>query len=128
MRARAFLAIVCLALAGCATEYQPQGFTGGYSDFLTAPDEAVIAFHGNGFTSGERAAQMAALRCAEVTLEHGYRYFVLVAVSDVSSNASFTTPGMLAPTVAHSEPGISLQAQRLLPTYLLKHITSSNPA
>jgi hypothetical protein len=82
-----------LALASCATDYQPQGFTGGYSDFLTAPDEAVVTFHGNGYTSGERVGQMAALRCAEVTLEHGYRYFVLVGASNVSGTSSFTTPG-----------------------------------
>lgn len=68
-----------LALVGCATQYQPQGLTGGYSDLLRAPDEAVIAFHGNGFTSAERAGEMAALRCAEVTLQHGYRYFVLLS-------------------------------------------------
>jgi hypothetical protein len=29
-------------LAGCATEYQPQSFTGGFSDYMTAPDEAVV--------------------------------------------------------------------------------------
>ncbi len=36
---------------------------------------------------------MAALRCADVTLQHGYRYFVGVGVADLSSNSSFTTPG-----------------------------------
>jgi hypothetical protein len=82
-----------LAFASCATDYQPQGFTGGYSDFLTAPDEAVITLHGNGYTSVERVGQMAALRCAEVTVEHGYRYFVLVGASDVSGTSSFTTLG-----------------------------------
>ena len=29
-------------LAGCATEYQPQSFTGGFSDYMTAPDEAMV--------------------------------------------------------------------------------------
>jgi len=29
------LFLFALLLAGCATSYQPQGFTGGYSDFLT---------------------------------------------------------------------------------------------
>jgi hypothetical protein len=82
-----------LALASCATDYQPQGFTGGYSDFLTAPDEAVITFHGNGYTAPERVVQMAALRCAEVTLEHGYRYFIPIGAADVSGATSFTTPG-----------------------------------
>jgi hypothetical protein len=87
-------ALLCfLALAGCATGYQPQSLTGGFSDYLTAPDEAVITFHGNGYTSAERVLQMAALRCADVTLQHGYRYFVGVSVADLSSNSSFTTPG-----------------------------------
>jgi hypothetical protein len=41
-------------LAGCATEYQPQSFTGGFSDYMTAPDETVVTFHGNGYTPAER--------------------------------------------------------------------------
>lgn len=77
MFARRLLQILLLlgpiAFAGCQTGYQAQSFTGGYSEFLTAPDEAVITYHGNGFTSGERVVEMAALRCAEVTLAHGYR-------------------------------------------------------
>jgi hypothetical protein len=82
-----------LALASCAAEYRPQGFAAGYSDFPTAPDEAVITFHGNGYTSPERVGQMAALRCAKVTLEHGYCYFVLIGAADVSGTSAFTTPG-----------------------------------
>jgi hypothetical protein len=85
--------LASIALVGCETSYQPQSFTGGYSEFLTAPDEAVITFHGNGFTSGERVVEMTALRCAEVTIAHGYRYFVGTSASDMSSQSSFTTPG-----------------------------------
>ena len=88
-----FVLLSLLALASCATGYQPQSFTGGFSDYLTAPDEAVIMFHGNGYTSAERVIEMAALRCADVTLQHGYRYFVGVSMADLSTNASFTTPG-----------------------------------
>jgi hypothetical protein len=82
-----------LLFAGCATDYGPQGFTGGYSGFLTAPNEAVIIFHGNGYTRPESVVEMAALRCAEVTIQHGYRYFVLMNVADLSGTSSFTTPG-----------------------------------
>lgn len=85
--------LALLALAGCATDYQPQGFTGGYDDYLTAPDVAVVTFHGNGYTAAERVVEMAGLRCAEVTLQHGYRYFVMIGASDVSGSFSFTTPG-----------------------------------
>jgi hypothetical protein len=82
-----------LALASCATGYGPQGLAGGFSDYLTAPDEAVVMFHGNGYTSASRVVQMTALRCAEVTLAHGYRYFIVTGATDLSSRSSFTTPG-----------------------------------
>src|ERR1700752_5023718 len=90
---RILLLLTLIPLVGCETAYQPQSFTGGYSEFLTAPDEAVITFHGNGFTSGERVVEMAALRCAEVTLAHGYRYFVETGASHLGTQSSFTTPG-----------------------------------
>src|SRR5208282_3974594 len=90
---RHLILALSLLFASCATDYQPQGFTGGYSDYLTAPDEAVITFHGNGYTAPERVGQMAALRCAEVTLEHSYRYFIIIGASDLSGTTSFTTPG-----------------------------------
>ena len=90
---RSFVLLASLALFGCETGYQPQSFTGGYSEFLTAPDEAVITFHGNGYTSGERVLEMTALRCAEVTLSHGFHYFVLTSGTDMSTQSAFTTPG-----------------------------------
>jgi hypothetical protein len=36
---------------------------------------------------------MTALRAAEVTLQHGYRYFIATGIFDQSTNSSFTTPG-----------------------------------
>lgn len=87
---KSYVLLASIALVGCETGYQPQSFAGGYSEVLTAPDEAVITFSGNGFTSGERVLKMAALRCAEVTLAHGYRYFV---ETGLSTQSSFTTPG-----------------------------------
>jgi hypothetical protein len=93
MKTLPLVGALALVLSGCATDYQPQGFTGGYSDLLVAPDEAMITFHGNGYTSAERVALMAALCCAEVTLKHGYKYFVLIGASDASGTSAFTTPG-----------------------------------
>jgi hypothetical protein len=87
------LLLFALLLAGCATNYQPQGFTGGYSDFLTAPDEAAITFRGNGYTDPFRVGEMATLRCADVTLQHGFRYFITTSFADISTTAAFTTPG-----------------------------------
>jgi len=86
-------AVLACVLAGCSTPYQPNGALGGYSDYMVAPDEAIVTFYGNGYTSAMQVIQMTARRCAEVTLQHGYRYFVGTAASDASSNYSFTTPG-----------------------------------
>jgi hypothetical protein len=91
--AKRFAFLSFLALASCATDYQPQSFTGGFSDYMTAPDEAVVTFHGNDYTSAERVVMMTFLRCADVTLEHGYRYFVGISMVDLSTHSSFTTPG-----------------------------------
>jgi hypothetical protein len=90
---RSYVFLASIVLVGCETGYQAQSFAGGYSEVLTAPDEAVITFSGNGFTSGERVLEMAALRCAEVTLVHGYRYFVGTGASHLGAQSSFTTPG-----------------------------------
>jgi hypothetical protein len=54
----------------------------------------------NGYTSAERVVEMAALRCAELTLQHGYRYFVMTGASDVSRQFSFTTPGYASSNVS----------------------------
>jgi hypothetical protein len=88
-----------LALASCATDYHPQSFTGGYSEFKIAPDTASVTFNGNGFTSGQRAAQMAILRCADLTLQSGYRYFTVEGGSSGISNSYFTTPGFATTNV-----------------------------
>jgi len=88
------MALLCaVLLASCATPYQAQSLTGGYTEFLTAPDEATVMFHGNGYTPAERVVIMTALRCADVTLQHGYRYFVITGAADVSRHWSSTTPG-----------------------------------
>jgi hypothetical protein len=90
--------LCAILLVGCATSYQPESFTGGFSDYMTAPDEAVVTFRGNGYTSPERVVEITALRCAEVTLQRGYRYFVITGVSDISRSFSFTTPGYATTT------------------------------
>jgi hypothetical protein len=86
-------AVLACVLTGCSTPYQPNGALVGYSDYMVAPDEAIVTFYGNGYTGAMQVIQMTARRCAEVTLQHGYRYFVGTAASDASSNYSFTTPG-----------------------------------
>lgn len=82
----------CVVLAGCATAYHTAGFTGGYSDTQLAENVFQVSFRGNGYTSRERVEDFALLRSAEVSLEHGFPYFVVVNAEGYSSQSAYTTP------------------------------------
>lgn len=88
------LFVTCVMLSACATGYyKNRGITGGYSDTQLAPDVFRVSFSGNGYVSDERAQDMALLRAADLTLMHGYKYFIVGSESDTSTNQSVSTPG-----------------------------------
>jgi len=77
---------LALALAGCttATPYQPYraesagGVHGGYSDQELAPDRYLVRFHGNDLTARDRVEGYMLYRAAELTLQRGYDWFLVV--------------------------------------------------
>ena len=69
------LSAACL-IAGCATAYQPDGVSGGYSDKV-AGNTAQVTFRGNRLTTPATVDDFLLRRCAEVTLQDGYKYFVV---------------------------------------------------
>jgi hypothetical protein len=81
-----------IILQGCSTAYQSEGLSGGYSE--TRLDENVfkVAFNGNGYTDREKAADFTLLRCAELTLQNGYKYFVIIDAESYVSNSTYTAP------------------------------------
>jgi len=81
------LLALSMALAGCATTYQKEGLTGGFSETQLGENIWKVHFRGNGYTRGERAGDLAMLRCAELTLNNGYSYFAL-ADSQAGNNVS----------------------------------------
>ena len=91
---RKYIAIIIIALfiQGCATSYQKSGFSGGYSE--TQLDENVfkVSFRGNGYTRRERVADFTLLRSAELSLENGFNYFVVIDANSYTSNSTYTTP------------------------------------
>lgn len=79
---RSFLKIITtiaclLILAGCATPYGPNGFTGGYREKKIAEGKYIVSFFGNGNTNGQMVWNYWIYRCAELTLANGYDYFEL---------------------------------------------------
>jgi hypothetical protein len=58
-----------------------------------APDVFRITFQGNGYTSAERTQDFALLRAADLSLSHGFYYFVVINEAQGGNVSSFTTPG-----------------------------------
>jgi hypothetical protein len=84
--------LVITLLEGCATTYQKEGFAGGYSETQLGENIFQVLFRGNGYTKPERASDFTLLRSAEITIENGFRYFVVVESNEYSKQSSFTTP------------------------------------
>ncbi len=84
--------VISIFMQGCATTYQSNGYTGGYSE--TQLDENVfkVSFRGNGFTNSERTEDFTLLRSAELAIANGYKYFVIVNGGTSISKSTHITP------------------------------------
>lgn len=84
--------LIMLCLQACATSYQSNGFSGGYSE--TQLDENVfkVSFRGNGYTRRDRVADFTLLRSAELALKNGYNYFVVIDSGSYTTTSTHTTP------------------------------------
>jgi hypothetical protein len=51
-----------------------------------------VAFFPNGYISWDLAYRAALLRCAELTVENGYRYFGVLTIENYSSATDFVPP------------------------------------
>jgi len=90
--------LLALILSSCATPtpYQSYAKAGGYKSDQIAPNEYKVTFHGNGYSTREQTYSYALLRSAEITKEHGYKYFKVKKAKDLSGstthyNGSITT-------------------------------------
>lgn len=73
--------LVVFGLAGCfrATPYQPRDRGYGYSEQKLESNRYRVTFSGNSITSRETVENYLLYRAAELTLENGYDYFVMVS-------------------------------------------------
>ncbi|MBL7131290.1 MAG: hypothetical protein ISS45_07825 [Candidatus Omnitrophica bacterium] len=86
------LIVLCLGLVGCATGYGRKGWKGGYTDLRLQDDIFKVTFKANAYTGRDKAQDYALLRCSEVTLNNGYRYFIIVDDKSYQQDYSYTTP------------------------------------
>ena len=87
-----FLFIIPLIVIGCSTPYQPKGFRGGYTDLNIQDNIFQISFSGNGYIGCQKVQNFALLRSAEVTIENGYRYFIVFGEKNINHQSSFMVP------------------------------------
>lgn len=88
-------------LIGCSTPYQRKSCLGGFSETQLQENIFTVYFNGNGYTSRERASDFALLRCAEVVLENGKKYFQIMG-ADASQEISYYNTGGVANTTGRA--------------------------
>jgi hypothetical protein len=86
------LALAFAILSGCATSYQPQSFSGGFTETQLDTNVFRVSFKGNGYTSVEKVEEMSLLRSADLTLKNGFTHFVIVNGRSRTDSSFFTTP------------------------------------
>ena len=86
------VSVVCaiVFLSSCASHY---GTIGRASETQLAPDSYRVAFFPTGYIPWDLAYREALFRCAELTIESGYRYFAVSAIENYSSVTNFAPPG-----------------------------------
>ena len=103
MTRNVLLALLAVAFGGCATGYQKQGLTGGYSERRISDSAYYVSFSGNGFASKDRVHWFWMYRCAEVTVQQKHSLFVL-NTGNRSSRAVSEVP-RLRPAAYHASDG-----------------------
>jgi hypothetical protein len=76
-----------LGIAGCTIPYQKMGgllSAHGYEDLKLGDDTYRITYKGAARADQESVDLYALYRCAELTLEQGYEYFVIADKSDMA--------------------------------------------
>lgn len=85
--------VICLFGTASAAAYEPLGRNGGYDDRQLGVNVFRVTSYGDARSSRVRVEDMDFLRAAELTLSHGYRYFVVLQSSEGHSASNARLPG-----------------------------------
>jgi len=69
--------VTLILLLTCCTPYQPKGLTGGFTETQLSETVGKVKANGNAYTAKSTIDDYALLRASELTLEKGYRYFIV---------------------------------------------------
>jgi hypothetical protein len=128
MRPILFLAFISVVLlSGCATTYQKESFTGGFSETQLGENIFQVSFKGNAYTSREKASDFTLLRSAEIAIENGYRYFVVIESEKYSKAGTYTSPTTSQTTGSAYASGNYVHGSATTTTYGGQTYTTSKP-
>lgn len=99
---RKAVAVLVLALSACATPYGKYGLLGGYTDSRIDSNTFSISVDNNAYTNQQTTSMHALYRAAELTVENGFDYFVIV-----SSVSNPTSMAMTMPSTSTSQTSIN---------------------
>jgi len=83
------LIVISILICGCSTPYQPKGALGGYSSYQLSDNTYKVAFKGNQHTKAETVYSYLERRCAEITIDEGYKYFIIYEDSSYIDKTEF---------------------------------------
>ena len=91
MYKKTIILFLVIFLNGCATKtpYQSIAYSGGYSNTIIDENIFKVSFKGNGFTSKERVEDFTLLRSAEITLQYGFKYFIIINSDSYSTLTAY---------------------------------------
>lgn len=87
---RMLFLLLILVHAGCVTQYQPYGVTGGYEDKKIGDNKYMVEFQGNGYTSHSTVLSYAKRRALELCQQNGYENYQVL--ENLSTSSGGTLP------------------------------------
>lgn len=113
-------------VTGWSTAYVPDGEyggfdTGGYTNYMIDANTAVVAFHGGSGDNARKIKRYALYRCAQVAMNNGYQYFIVVSSSNSGENVNIKSKTKYRQI---SPPGRSVTADTY-PTARIQSVSTS---
>ncbi len=119
-----------IAITGCATGYQAQSFSGGYSETQLDLNVFKVTFKGNGYTKSDRAEDFALLRSAELTLKYGFSHFAIIDGRQSADYGVITSPSQSyttgTATVIGNTAYVSARTSSEGESYIIRRPSASN--
>jgi hypothetical protein len=112
--------LIVAFISSCATSYQSQGWDGGYVDTQLSETLWKVSVNGNGYTSSSIVGDYALLRASELTLEKGYKYFVIASDKQNQKSSMAKVGGNSARTYGNinSNGNFNATTNYSTPTYI----------